>query len=757
MHADDGEEGGLVNAVQPTLSAQPLHTAGLRQRITIPVTVRPTLCRDSQLEIISASAPLPFLSSFSVSDRRVQPRHANHVAALSAALRPHRYPDAAFDAITALITRTLGVPVALLSLVEASRQCFPGATGLPQEYDTCGDSHLEMSLCRYVVDAAAPYVVEDIRTHPELRAQRGVRDLGVVAYAGVPLKTADGIVLGALAAIDTAPRWWSEKDLEWLRLFAVPVVSELELRATLGRREIVLPAPDAKAAGMQTRATEILESISDGMLALDQDWRFTYLNARASEHLGRLPDTLLGVDIRAVTPPLVTDEVMDAWKLAIASGEPIAFTWHRVETGQWFEGRAFPASLGLSVYLRDVTDGRQAANALREREMQLQQAQKMEAVGLLAGGVAHDFNNMLTVITANCEMLRQTAMGVSGLAEVEEIHRAATRAAELTHQLLAFSRQQVLQPRAVDMNQIVGAIVPMLRRLLPANIQVLTALSSAPATVLADPGQLEQVLMNLAVNARDAMPNGGALRLVTAREQLDSTRIARPSPIAPGDWIRLAVTDSGTGIEEELQDRVFEPFFTTKPLGEGTGLGLSTVHGIVEQSGGSVTLDSFPGEGTTVSVWLPYHDGPVAHEPEESVRSPDRGNETVLVIEDEPAVRRIVERVLGARGYRIVVAANAEEALRIAQPASARFDLVVSDVVMPGIGGPALVERLRERHPGVRVLFMSGYTDFEDAPTVPELSEVAFLQKPFTAQMLAHAVRSVLDGVTGTVPAPRDG
>ena len=383
-------------------------------------------------------------------------------------------------------------------------------------------------------------------------------------------------------------------------------------------------------------------------------------------------------------------------------------------------------------------------------EGQLRQAQKMEAVGQLAGGIAHDFNNLLTVITASTrfalEALPPGAVVREDLAAVDE---AAGRAAQLTGQLLAFSRQQLLRPEVLDLNAVVRGIEPMLRRLIGEDIVVLTLLAPALAPVLADPGQLEQVLMNLAVNARDAMPQGGRLVIETATVEVTPAEAARRGgAVAPGAYLRLRVRDTGVGMDEATLARVFEPFFTTKEPGKGTGLGLATVYGIVQQSGGSVWVSSAPGQGTTFEVDLPQA---VAAEVPDAASAGDApavapGSETVLLVEDEAAVRAIVRRILRQQGYTVLEASHGREGLRVAERHVGRIDLVVTDVVMPELSGRAFAEQLASTHPGVRVLFMSGYTDDEILRRGFFLPGMALLEKPFTADGLLQAVREVLDG-----------
>ncbi|MEK7766009.1 MAG: ATP-binding protein, partial [bacterium] len=386
---------------------------------------------------------------------------------------------------------------------------------------------------------------------------------------------------------------------------------------------------------------------------------------------------------------------------------------------------------------------------------QLRQAQKMEAVGRLAGGVAHDFNNLLTVITGYSELLLDRAVpGGPDRTKLIAIKQAADRAAGLTKQLLAFSRRQVLEPRVLDLNATVGETSGMLRRLIGEDVELATSLAPDLGRVLADPGQLVQVLMNLAVNARDAMPGGGKLTLETSNVDLDDEYVDTHVAVVPGPYVLLAVSDSGTGMDAETQRRAFEPFFTTKPAGQGTGLGLSTVYGIVKQSGGNIWLYSEPGRGTTVKIYLPRVEATVAvGTGTADLPPPERGNATILMVEDEDAVREIMVEALRGQGYTVLAAPAPAAALALSDGHAPPIDLLVTDMVMPGMGGQELAKLLAARRPAMKILFISGYA--EQAAYRQNLigAGQAFLQKPFTPRGLARKVREVLEGVPHVAPA----
>jgi two-component system, cell cycle sensor histidine kinase and response regulator CckA len=400
------------------------------------------------------------------------------------------------------------------------------------------------------------------------------------------------------------------------------------------------------------------------------------------------------------------------------------------------EGGTSVRAVGVSL---DVTER-------RTLEQQFQQAQKMEAIGQLAGGVAHDFNNLLTVILGFCELLladlnpddpRQT--------DITEIQHAGMRAAGLTRQLLAFSRKQIIEPTRLDLNEVVTGMQGMLRRLIREDVKVVLSLASGLAPVTADRGEVEQIVMNLAVNARDAMPKGGILTIETANVELDEHYAKTHLAVAPGPYVALTLTDTGTGMTPAVQARLFEPFFTTKAAGEGTGLGMATVYGIVTRSGGSVGIDSEVGRGTSFKVYFP----PAA--PADLVEAapatqgrPAVGTQIVLLVEDEEGVRELTRRLLVRQGYTVLVAADADEATRIFE-ANPSVDVLLTDVVMPGASGPELVGQLVARRPALKVIYMSGYTDEAIVHHGVLKPGIAFLHKPFTSETLGRKIRDVID------------
>jgi signal transduction histidine kinase/ActR/RegA family two-component response regulator len=392
------------------------------------------------------------------------------------------------------------------------------------------------------------------------------------------------------------------------------------------------------------------------------------------------------------------------------------------------------------VVLMDVTGHRLL-------EQQLRQAQKMEAVGMLAGGVAHDFNNLLTIITGYTQLiLNSLAQSDPNYSSATQIMKAAERAATLTGQLLAFSRRQVLKPKVLDLNSLIRSLSLMLRRLIGEDIDLRLDLRGELGQVSADPGQIEQVLMNLVVNARDAMPTGGNLTIETANVNLSEVFKGRHMSLGPGPYAMIAVSDTGSGMDEATQARLFEPFFTTKGSGRGTGLGLSTVFGIVKQSGGGLDVYSVPGRGTSVKVYLPRIDQPLTTEVLVAERPSARGTETILLVEDDEMVRNLVRETLSRAGYRVIDAASPIEARRMSSAFRGKIHLLITDVVLPKISGRELAEQINRRRPDTKVLFMSGYSDSAIVHSGMLGRDVAFLQKPFTPGSLAAKVREVLEG-----------
>jgi signal transduction histidine kinase/CheY-like chemotaxis protein len=376
-----------------------------------------------------------------------------------------------------------------------------------------------------------------------------------------------------------------------------------------------------------------------------------------------------------------------------------------------------------------------------ELQSQLIQAQKLEGIGRLAGGVAHDFNNILTVILSSCHLLRGDVSANGAQARLEMIETAADRAASLTRQLLAFSRHQVLDVQSINPNTVIGETARLLERLLGEDVKLVLTLEPALGNVLADPSQLTQVLMNLAVNARDAMPKGGTLEIHTENLDADTQLLARIPQLTPGKQVVISVRDTGEGIPEEIRDKIFEPFFTTKDPAKGTGLGLSTVHGIVQQSGGAIDLRSAPGQGTTFRIYLPRTDTPPTSK-SQVVLVAGRGSETILVVDDDELVLRAVSSYLREMGYNILTAAGPTRAVELSRKHDSRIDLLLTDLVMPDMTGPELRREIENSRPLIRTLYMTGYTS--DRVPIADINPKHLVRKPFTADQLAASLRRAL-------------
>jgi len=485
-----------------------------------------------------------------------------------------------------------------------------------------------------------------------------------------------------------------------------------------------------------------------------KDWngRFVLVNQATAQVYGTTVESLVGKtdadfnpNVEEIAHFLRHDrDVMSSGQPKITAEEPVT----NPTTGdtRWFQT--------IKVPLRSPAEGTATllgvATEITERkrlEEQLLQSQKMEAVGQLAGGVAHDFNNILTAIVGYTDLLAaELASNVRQLEDLEEIRKAARRAAALTRQLLAFSRKQVLEPRIIDLNSVVLNLDKMLRSLISENIELKTDLADNLGAARADPNQIEQVIMNLAINARDAMPDGGTVTIETGNVTLDDAYAAQHVSVIPGEYVMLAVSDTGCGMDEKTQSRIFEPFFTTKPAGRGTGLGLSTVYGIVKQTGGNIWLYSEPGKGTTFKIYLPA----IAALPEDigkvaPAEAPRRGAGTVLVVEDDEQLRRLTHRALDAQGYTVLVADRGATALDIARRHKGEIDLLLTDVIMPDTNGRKLAETIQAARPGMRVLYMSGYPDGAIASHGMLEPGVAYLAKPFTTEAITRRVREVLE------------
>ena len=507
----------------------------------------------------------------------------------------------------------------------------------------------------------------------------------------------------------------------------------------------------------ERRLTQILEAVPVGIVVSDNTGQIMFANATAQQILGKgvVPNAPMTDQAKVYQTYVAgTDQLYPVERNPIARalrGEPVSVEDVEVREG----GRV----ISLSVQGAPILNGEgqitaavlvfSDVTATRSLEGQLRQSSKMEAVGQLAGGVAHDFNNLLTVIMSYGSMLlERLPPNDESHEDVREIAAAADRAAGLTRQLLAFSRQQVLQPRVMNVNDVIGGVEKMLRRIIGEDVELHTSLAPDLATIHADAGQLEQILMNLVVNARDAMSGGGRVCITTSNAELPAEGTGDVPFKGGGPYVILSVSDTGTGMTPEVRQRIFDPFFTTKAPGSGTGLGLSTVYGIVKQSGGEIYVDSELGAGSTVTLYFPQFTGAAITPTEVAPASESsRGSETILIVEDDDNLRSLVARVLTGRGYTVHVANTGATGLAIASNPLLQIDAVITDVVMPGMNGRELVEQLLDGRPALGCLFMSGYTDDEILRRGVSHGEAAFLQKPFTPEQLSQSLRLVLDRV----------
>lgn len=515
--------------------------------------------------------------------------------------------------------------------------------------------------------------------------------------------------------------------------------------------DVIGPALErCRGAAERMRLAAAVEQSSDAISIADKNWVIQYVNPAFEQMTGYRREEVLGRRTRTVLSGGDYDRLFFA---AIAETLSRGESWNGRLKGQRKDGTTYEEKLTV-VPLRDESgqithylSSRRDITREQELEGQVRQKQKMEAIGMLAGGIAHDFNNILQVVVGHASMLLlRTDEKHPFRDELERMLAAGKRGAALTHQLLAFSRKQQLEPQVVSIQQVLSGLEPMLQRVVDEDIQLFIDTESTTGLISVDPGQLVQVVLNLVVNARDAMPDGGRLEIFASDVELEKSNGSR-SALAPGSYVVLTVTDSGCGMPQEVRDRAFEPFFTTKAIGSGTGLGLSTVYGIVKQSGGEIDLESAPGEGTCFRIYFPRVQGRTASVP--TVSDPDRGQtgggETVLLVEDQTEVRLLISSLLQSLGYSVLVASNGAEALLVAQNHDGPIHLLLTDVVMPELSGPRLIEELKTTRPDTRVLMMSGYTDRALSLHTVSMPGVPLLQKPFEPELLISRIREILD------------
>ncbi len=587
-------------------------------------------------------------------------------------------------------------------------------------------------------------VIEDIETGIESDAVREpLRGRGVRSCWAQPIRSGHDRVLGELVV--------------FCRVRRSPFASELELLEGAARLADIA-IEQRRTERLMRRMNAAIERAMTGISCLDNEGRYLVVNKPYAAMTGYGPRELLGRTWEVTVHP---DDLPVAQRAAAQlerEGQAEFQARALRKDGSVFHKHVFMLATeeadgfrGHYCFMRDVTEERKAQETRSRLEAQLRHSQKMEALGQLAGGVAHDFNNLLTAILGNAEVLKESltrsasrAPGEADLALLEQIQRAGQRAAALTRQLLAFSRKQVRKLEVLDPNRAAESVEQILRRLIGENIQLQMRLASGVDRIYADASQIEQVIVNLSLNARDAMTSGGTLTIETSMTDLEAADV--PAEARPGRYVKLTVRDTGTGMSADVQGHIFEPFFTTKPMGKGTGLGLSTVYGIVTQAEGFITVDSRPGSGTEFRVFLPAVSEP-ASKAETAPPLPEvRGEETVLVCEDEDQVRLLACEFLKSVGYRVLAAENGRRAIELLEDLGGPIDLLVTDAVMPEMNGRELAESLQRRQPDLPVLFVSGYPDDVIASQGVDERSVEFLEKPFGRTSLLRRVREVLDG-----------
>ncbi len=649
-----------------------------------------------------------------------------------------------FAAIHNIVGQLMNARNFYIALYDSQAQLLSFPYFVDEEDPTPAPKPLGRGLTEYILRSGEPLLVTPA-VFEELERRGEVESIGTPSldWLGVPLKSGTACIGVLVVQTYNENTRFGERDREILKFVSQQLAATIEHK----RYEEALRRSEA-------RSRSLILSAAFGICRCTLGGRFLDVNPALINMLGHgSVEDLLKLDARreVFVNPQGLDRLAEDYRRT-GSLNGVELQWRRKD------GRVIIVRLSgcaatisdepeevLELIAEDITDRRQL-------EEQLRQAQKMDAVGRLAGGVAHDFNNLLMVINGYTEvLLEQLEQGSAMHHKVQSIQQAADRAATLTRQLLAFSRKQLLELKVVNVNIVIGDMERLLRPLIGENIELVTRLSPETGHTRADAGQLEQVIMNLVVNAKDAMPEGGKLTVessdVTVRHSFREHRF-----IQPGRYAVISVTDTGHGMDKETQSRIFEPFFTTKEKGKGTGLGLSTVYGIVKQSSGYVFAQSELGAGTTFYVYLPrVEDSAEELSPAQSQQSEAGGCETVLLVEDEESVRELVRLTLAARGYKVLEAENGECGLRVSESFKENIDILITDVVMPGIGGRELAKKLLALRPGISVLYLSGYTEDAVITQGAPGPSTAFLQKPFTLQNLAKKVREVLR----SKPAPK--
>jgi PAS domain S-box-containing protein len=652
-------------------------------------------------------------------------------------------PDPRFDRVAQLAAAMFDVPMTIVTLVAEQRQWFKARVGL-----TLPETARAISFCNSTLELGAINVVEDPLRHPDFADNPLVTGPPYVRfYAGSPLITPDGFPIGTVVLLDTRPRTLDARQRGLLDALAAIAVDELEMWRRLGSAE---DRERTTRELNERRFAALLEHAPDIIVVTDAQGRIRYASPALERTIGWRGEEVLGRDVfeLIVHPDDVEAARRDLAALLADPSTRIEFERRiRHRDGSWRVVEASaqnlladPAIDGIVFNARDITRRREAEAAdararteLRRASEQLRQSEKLEAIGRVAGGIAHDFNNVLTVVLNAATVARaELPPGSPALAEIDQITRAGERAAELTSQILAFSRRQVLTRGSADPRQVVTDVLRLLRPLLGHRVDVDVTCAPDVGDIDVDRAQLERVLLNLLVNARDAMPNGGQIRIDVRRGEPPRDRGAPPD----ARYAVLTIEDTGDGISPDVLEHVFEPFFTTKPAGQGNGLGLSIVHGIVEQHGGFVDVESAPGAGARFHVYLPERRAPAAVERDRSRSvAPVGAGETVLVAEDDELVRATTTTTLRRAGYQVIEASDGEQAVARFAERPGQIALVVLDAKMPRLGGADALERIRALRPDVRYLLCSGYPE-----ALPGVDARAWLGKPYRREELLARV-----------------
>lgn len=585
----------------------------------------------------------------------------------------------------------------------------------------------------------APLLYEGFRHEPHAQAN-------IHSWLGVPLLFGDRLI-GMIALDKHEPKFYTQEHARLAMAFAAHAALAIENARMFDE----LKQTEEALRDSETRIRAIVNTAPDGIITIDEQGMIESFNPAAEKIFGYQAAEIIGGSI-AMLIPLPAEELGLSPENYLDTVQATITTKSREVVGQRQDKTIFPLDLAISEMrlggqriltgiVRDMTERKQL-------EDQLRQAQKMEAVGRLAGGIAHDFNNILTVITGNCSLILDDLSFDDPLRrDIEQIKRAGERAASLTRQLLAFSRKQILQPRVINLNTVITSLESMLRPLIGEDIELHTFLESNLGQIKADPGQIEQVILNLIFNARDAMPQGGQLTIETANVHLNQEYARQHLGVDAGLYVMVAITDTGIGMDTEIKARIFEPFFTTKEQGKGTGLGLATVHGIISQSGGNIWVYSKPSEGTTFKIYLPCIDKiPEDFVPDYPLDPRIQGTETILLVEDDVMVRKLSYDALRRNGYTVLQAGHGQEALQLCRKYTGNIHLLLTDVVMPGgMNGAQLAKDLILLRPEMKVLYISGHADNSVILQGVADPSLVYLQKPFTPIGLARKVRDVLD------------